>query len=129
METQKMSWLNEHAIELNAIVSKRIHDEFPSASILNLYAIPYVWEILTICIFFIQLFSIMEDFMIGIALVGNLLQIEKEESDLLLIGFKMMTIMYVFFYGLTGVLEAILRLTIYINCHQQVNSSHQKQCC
>lgn len=59
METQKMSWMNEHAIELNAIVSKRIHDEFPSAFILDLYAVPYVWEILTVCIFFIQLFSIM----------------------------------------------------------------------
>ncbi len=59
IETQKMSWLNEHAIELNAIVSKRIHDEFPSSLILKLYAIPYIWEILTICIFFIQLFSIM----------------------------------------------------------------------
>ncbi len=59
IETQKMSWLNEHAIELNAIVSKRIHDEFPSAFILKLYAIPYVWEVLTVCIFFIQLFSIL----------------------------------------------------------------------
>ncbi|MBK9327859.1 MAG: hypothetical protein IPM95_00810 [Sphingobacteriales bacterium] len=59
IDTQKMGWLHEHAIELNAIVSKRIHDEFPSSSVLQLYSIPYLWEVLTAGIFLIQLFSIM----------------------------------------------------------------------
>ena len=55
----EINWLNENAVELNAIVSARLWDEKISDLMLSIYDIPYIWEIGTVFIFTVQLIAVL----------------------------------------------------------------------
>lgn len=57
-----MSWLHPQAVELNTIVSLRLNDHRPSSTLMKLYEIPFLWEILTLIIFLTQFFAIIGSF-------------------------------------------------------------------
>lgn len=61
-QKHQVGWLNKYAVEYNTIVSKAYHDETIPEFLFQLYQIPYLWEIATISIFTIQLFSIIGAF-------------------------------------------------------------------
>ncbi len=53
-----VSWLHSDAVELNAIASKRSLDNTILDFMFELYQIPYIWEIITIFTFVIQLTAV-----------------------------------------------------------------------
>ena len=61
-KSNAINWLSEDAVELNAIVSARIWDEQISKTMLNIYEIPYIWEIGTFFIFLIQFIAVLGAF-------------------------------------------------------------------
>lgn len=58
LQPNNINWVSSNAIELNAIVSARFWDESISKAMLNIYSLPYVWESLTVIIFFIQFIAV-----------------------------------------------------------------------
>jgi hypothetical protein len=96
----EINWLSEDAVELNSIVNLRTYDETLSNNLLAIYKIPYIWEISTLIIFFVQLFAVFAVF-------------NKKISYFILIGlvtFHIYTTLFlnIFFYTSAFVLIILL---------------------
>ncbi|MGY5355079.1 hypothetical protein [Wenyingzhuangia sp. IMCC45467] len=61
-ELDKVSWLHEDAVELNAIVGKMDLGNSVSEFMMKLYGIPYIWEVATVLVFLVQLTAVLAVF-------------------------------------------------------------------
>ena len=58
-ELSQVSWLHKDAVELNAIVGKRTLDNLVSEFMMEIYQLPYIWEVSTVLVFVVQLTAVL----------------------------------------------------------------------
>ena len=109
----KINWMHENAVELNAIVSARLWDEMVSITMLNIYDIPYIWQIATLFIFCFQLIAVLGAF-------------HKKVSFLVLTSLLSFHIYNMFFINTSFFVSSIVLLIILFPYHLFSNEDYSQ---